>query len=152
MSNLLGYTYDNLSSFQTLYVLVALLNLIPYFDNKKKYFLILIFFGLIIDIAYANTFILNTCLFVVCYYISKSFHAFFPYNWLTLSISNTLCVFSYHIISFIFLNILRYDTYGFNFLIKILSHSIFMTVVYSNIIYICLLWIQKKIQVKTIKI
>lgn len=151
MSNYLGYTYLDLSMFSTLYILVTLLVLNPYFENKKKYLIILIIFGLIMDIVYANTFILNTCLFLIAYYISRSFHFFFPYNWLTMSISNLLCVFAYHIISFLFLSILNYDSYTFLTLLKILSHSILMTIIYTNIIYAFLVLLKQKFQLREVK-
>ena len=99
MSNYLGYTYNFISIFSTNYILIALLILIPHFENKKKYFYLLIVFGLIVDIVYTNTFIFNTSLFIVCYYTSKLFHSFFPYNWLTISVSNVLCVLFYRITS-----------------------------------------------------
>lgn len=150
-SNYLGYTYNTLSIFSTLYVLITILILNPYFENKKKYFAILIIFGLIIDATYTNTFILNTCLYIVCYYISKAFHFFFPYNWVTISISNILCVFTYHTISFLLLNILKYDAYTIQNLLKILSHSIIMTVVYSIIIYFIVSIINKKLGIKEVK-
>lgn len=151
MSNYLGYTFDSLSIFSTIYVLVALLVLNPFFENKKKYLIILIIFGLITDITYTNTFILNTCLFIIIYYFSKTFHFFFPYNWITMSISNLLSIFIYHIISFLFLNILRYDAYTFSSLLKVLSHSILMTIIYTNIIYTIILFINQKFQLKEVK-
>jgi hypothetical protein len=151
ISNYLGYNYNNLTLFYTIYVLIALLILNPYFENKKKYFTLLIVFGLITDIAYTNTFLLNTCLFIICYYLSKIFHFFFPYNWLTISLSNLLSISVYHIISYIFLTILRYDTYSLSALLKVLSHSILMTIIYSNIVYVVLILINKKFQIKEVK-
>lgn len=151
ISNYIGYTYSDLSIFSTIYVLVALLILNPYFENKKKYFILLIVFGLIIDITYTNTFILNIILFIICYYISKTFHSFFPYNCITISISNLLSIFSYHLITFVFLNLLKYDAYSFSVLFKILSHSILMTLIYSNIIYISITLIYKKFELKEVK-
>lgn len=151
MSNYLGYTYLDLSIFSTIYVLIALLILNPYFENKKKYFLILIIFGLVMDIVYTNTFILNVCLFIIVYYFSKSFHFFFPYNWITISVSNLLSIFLYHIISFLFLNILKYDVYTFSNLLKILSHSILMTIIYTNIIYTIVVFVKQKFQLKEVK-
>ena len=151
MSNYLGYTYLDLSIFSTMYVLIALLILNPYFENKKKYFLILIIFGLVMDIVYTNTFILNVCLFIIVYYFSKSFHFFFPYNWITISVSNLLSIFLYHIISFLFLNILKYDVYTFSNLLKILSHSILMTIIYTNIIYTIVVFVKQKFQLKEVK-
>lgn len=150
-SNYLGYTYGDLSIFFTIYILIALLIVNPYFENKKKYFIILIIFGLLTDIVYSNTFILNTCLFIVSYYLSKMFHFFFPYNWVTISISNLLCIFAYHIISFLFLIILRYDTYTISNLLKILGNSILMTIIYSNVIYTIIVFIVKKFELKEVK-
>ena len=151
VSNYLGYTYTNLSMFSTIYSLIDILIIAPYFENKKKYFILLIIFGLILDVAYTNTSILNTCLFILSYYVSKIFHSFFPYNWLTTSVSNILSIFSYHIISFVFLNILKYDTYSFLVLLKILSHSILMTIIYSNILYLVINFIFKKFELKEVK-
>lgn len=151
ISNYLGYICDSLSIFSTVYVLIALLVLNPYFENKKKYFVLLIIFGLIVDITYTDTFLFNTCLFAGIYYFSKFFHFFFPYNWITISISNLFSVFIYHIVSFLFLTILGYDNYTLFSLLKILSHSIFMTIVYSNIIYTIVALITEKFSLKEVK-
>ena len=151
MSNYLGYTYTDLSLFSTIYVLIALLIIKPYFENEKKYLAILIIFGIIVDIVYTNTFILNTCVFVVVYYFSKAFHFLFPYNLFTINISNLLSIFLYHIISFLILLILGYDNYTIGVLIKILSHSSIMTILYTSFVYICVQFIHEKFQLKEIK-
>lgn len=150
-SNYLGYTYANLSIFSTIYVLIALLILNPYFENKKKYFALLIIFSLIIDITYTHTFLFNVCLFIMCYYISKCFHFFFPYNLVTISVSNTLSIFAYHTISYVILTVLKYDAYNISILSKILSHSIFMTIIYSNILYVLITLIVNKFELKEVK-
>lgn len=150
-SNCLGYIYTNLSIFSTIYILVALLILNPYFENKKKYFVLLIIFGIIIDITYTHTFLFNVCLFIMCYYISKCFHFFFPYNSITISVSNTISIFAYHIVSFVILSILKYDVYNISNLTKILSHSILMTIIYGNILYVLITLIVKKFELKEVK-
>lgn len=151
VSNYIGYTYSDLSIFSTIYVLITLLVISPYFENKKKYLLLVIVFGIIVDIAYTNTLLLNTCLFIVAYLFSKVFHFFFPYNGLTLSISNILSIFIYHIISFIFLSILKYNDYTLSVLLKILTHSVLMTIIYTNIIYYTIKLINQKLPLKEVK-
>lgn len=151
ISTYTGYLYSNLTFFSTLYVLDAILILSPYFENKKKYFILLLIFGLIIDTTYTNTFILNTCLFIFCYFISKLFHSFFPYNWITVGVSNVISVFGYHFISFVYLNLLRYDIYSFRVLFQILSHSVLMTIIYSSLLYIIVNFIFKKFELKLVK-
>ena len=150
-SNYIGYIYSNLSIFSTIYVLVSLLILKPYFENKKKYILLLIIFGLLTDLLYTNTTIFNTTLFIVCYFISKTFHFIFPYNWLTVSVSNLICISFYHIITFIFLNILEYDVFSLSTLLKILQNSIIMTITFSIIIYLIINFIVKKYELKEVK-
>lgn len=151
MSRYLGYTYGDLSVFSTIYVLIALLILTPHFNNKKKYFILLLTFGFITDVVYADVFLLNTALFVVAYYVSKTFHFFFPYNWLTVSISNIICIFVYHIVSFLFLEVLSYDSYSLFYLLKIIGCSIFSTFLYSTIVYTILEFINNKFQLKEVR-
>ena len=151
VSNYLGYTYHNLSLFSTLYILIALLVVKPHFENEKKYLILLITFGFIMDIAYTNTFLLNTCLFIIVYYFSKFFHFFFPYNLFTINISNLLSLFLYHIISFLFLTILRYDNYTIQVLFNVLTHNIIMTIIYTTILYSIVQFIKEKFDLKDVK-
>lgn len=151
LSNYLGYTYLDLSWFSTIYLLIALLVLKPYFENEKKYLVLLTVFGLIMDIVYTNTFILNTCLFILAYYFTKAFHFFFPYNLFTVNISNLLAIFLYHIVSFLFLSVLQYDNYTIWVLLRVLSHSMLMTVLYTSVLYTIVHLIQQKLQLKEVK-
>lgn len=151
MTNYLGYTYETLSFLSTFYVLINLLVIRPYFENEKKYFLFVVIFGILIDIAYTNTFLLNTCLILIVYYFSKTFHFFFPYNFITLNISNLFALFLYHILTFLFLTVLKYDGYHLSMLIKILTHSVFMTILYTSFLYYLFSGIQKKFEFKEIK-
>lgn len=143
-SNYLGYIYTDLSLFSTIYVLITILVLNPYFENKKKYVIVLIIFGLIMDIVFTNTVLFNICLFLILYYFNKTFHFFLPYNFVTVNISSLCSVFLYHIITFGFLVLVKYDQYTISMLIKILSHSIIMTITYTSLIYgVCYLLYQK---------
>jgi len=151
ISNYLGYTYTGVSIFSTLYILINLLLLRPYFENEKKYILLLIIFGLIVDIVFTNTFIFNTCLFLIIYFFSKVFHSFFPYNAITLSVSNLLSIFIYHFLNFLTLTIIRYDSYTLSGLSTILSHSILMTIIYTCVLYYVLRLIRAKLQLRDVK-
>ena len=151
ISNYLGYTYECLSIFSTIYILLNLLILKPYFENEKKFFTLLIIFGIVIDIAYTNTFILNTCFFIIVYYFSKAFHSFFPYNFITINISNLLGVFLYHTLSFLFLWILKFDNYSIGMLLKILSHSVIMTLLYTSVVYFIIHFFYQKLGLKEVK-
>ena len=99
MSNFLGYILGNISIFSTIYVLITLMLIYPYFENKKKYFLVLVIFGWLVDVVYSNTFLLHISLFYVIYKFSNFFHFFFPYNLVTINVCSLLSVFIYHILS-----------------------------------------------------
>ena len=136
MSNCLGYHFQSLSIFLTVYPLIAILVLVPYFENHTKRYFFLFIVGLIIDVVYTHTFILNACLFIGIYFFSSFFHFYFPYNLLTINISNLLSIFIYHIFTFVFLFLMRYDNYSIMLLLKVLSHSIIMTIIYSSMVYL----------------
>ena len=151
VSNCLGYTFTNLSMFYTIYVLVNLGVILPYFDNKKKYFILLVIFGLIIDIAYTNTFVLNVFIFVVIYFFNKLFYSILPYNLFTVNISSVISIFIYHIISFVILLMVRYDSYSLSMLGIAISHSIIMTVIYASVMYLFIHFIYHKFGLKEVR-
>ncbi len=151
ISNYLGYHLNHLSWFTTIYPLINLLILVPYFENNTKKMVIILIVGLLMDMVYANTGFLNLFLFVVTYYFSKSFHFFFPYNLLTINVSNVLAILLYHFVTFLFLSLLRYDSYGFSVLLRVLSHSVVMTIIYSSVIYLLIDFIVKKFNLREVK-
>ncbi len=150
-SNILGFTSSNLSIFLTIYPLINLLILIPHFENSKKNILVVLIVGILVDIIYANTFLLNTSIFLIVYYITKLFHHFFPYNVYTINISSLIGIFLYHILNYIFLLIIRYDNYPLTMLGQILTHSIIMTIIYTTMLYLLIDWLKKKFELKEIR-
>jgi len=151
LSNFIGYTYQDVSIFSTIYVLVVLLLLYPHFENKDKYLLLLVIFGWLMDVVYSNTLLLNISLLYLVYKFSNLFYSFFPYNLITINVGNVLCIFIYHILSFILLSLLRYDSYSVVMLFRILGCNIIMTSLYTTIIYILINFIKKRIELKEVK-
>ena len=151
ISNFVGYTFMNLSFFYTVYVLICLGVILPYFDDKKKYFILLVIFGLIIDIAYTNTFILNVFIFIVVYFFNKMFYSILPYNLFTINISSVISIIIYHIISFLMLLMLGYDSYTISMLGISILHSIIMTIIYASGLYLIISFIYKKFELKEVR-
>ena len=148
VSNFIGV---NSSIFYTIYVLISLLIIYPHFENKKKYLILLFIFGLLMDLVYTNTTLLNVSLFFIIYYFSRMFHFFLPYNLLTINISNVLSVFIYNIITFLMLVILRVDSYSFISLIKLLGSSILMSIIFTSIVYWLVNYLKKRLDLKEVK-
>lgn len=151
VSNVFGYLSSDLTMMYTIYLLLTLLIIYPHFENKKKYFLLLVIFGVLMDIVYSNTLIFNICLFFVVYKLSKLFHFFFPYNYLTINISNLLGIYLYNIITYLFLILLDFDNYSVNILMDVLVNSTFMTIIYTTFICWLVSFIKQKFDLKEVK-
>ena len=65
MSNIFPSTLNNISYFTTIYIIISFVIIYPYFGNEKKYYLLIIMFGLLFDILYTGTFVFNLVLFLV---------------------------------------------------------------------------------------
>ena len=151
MSNLLGYTIDNISIFSTIYVLINIVVLQQYFDNDKKILLLIVIFGMLMDIVYSNTLIFTTSIFIIIFYLNKLLSSFLPYNAFTINVFSLLSVFIYHIISFAFLKVLQYETYGIMILLKVLSCNIIMTIIYTTLLHLIISSIYKKFNLKIVR-
>lgn len=150
-SNYIGYIYHDLSFLTTIYILVALLVVRPYFENEKKYLVMLVVVGFLMGITYTNAVFLNICLFLVVYYFTKFFHFYFPYNYLTINISALVGIFIYHIFSFLFLYMVGYDHYHVGILLEILFHSIPMTILYTTLVYFLVDTIYRRLGLREVK-
>ena len=151
ISTVFNYSLLNPSWFSTIYVLITLIILLPYFENKKKYIKLLIIFGLLIDIVYTNTFVLNTLNFMIIYFICQKINYILPHNILTINLLNIVAIMLYHILTFILLQLIRYDSYSIKSLLVIGTHSILMTVIYGSIMYFIIDGMLQKFGNKIIK-
>ena len=57
----------------------------------------------------------------------------------------------YHVITFIFLTVFKFDSYGFLTLLKIIMSNIIMTITYTTIVYYIVIFISKKFNLKVVK-
>lgn len=151
ISTHLNYSIMNPSIFSCVYLLITLIILIPYFDNQKKYLRLLIIFGLLMDIVYTNTFILNTIIFLIIYFICRAINYFLPHNIFTVNLLNVISMIIYHVLTFLILLTIGYDSYSLSSLVTIITHSLIMTVLYGSLMYFIISSLMSKFQVKEIK-
>ena len=64
MSNIFPSTLSNISYFSTIYIIISFVIIYPYFSKENKYYLLLIIFGVLFDVLYTGTFILNMVIFL----------------------------------------------------------------------------------------
>lgn len=151
LSNNLVFNFQDMSILYTFCPMLTLNILLPYFENKKKYIILLIITGLIIDITYTNTLILNTLIIFVIYIFNNFFTKTLPYNLLMINISNVISIIIYHTITYIVLTTISYEKYKFFLLFKAIFHSIIMTIILTSIIYIVIKKINKNLTIKEVR-
>lgn len=151
MSNIFPSTLSNVSIFSTIYIIISFVIIYPYFNNERKYYLLILIFGILFDILYTGTFIFNMVLFLVLGILVKILNNVFPENVFTTNIISFIVICSYHILSFIILSIVGSVNYDFMLLINIILGSILMTIIYTSISYYIMKFIYGKFNIKQIK-
>ena len=151
MSNIFSSTLNEISLFTTIYCVISFVIIYPYFDNNKKYYILLGIFGILFDILYTGTFIFNMVIFLIIGIIIKVLYNIFPENIFNTNVIGIICVSFYHIISYVILELVSGVSYDFMLLIYIIIHSILMTIIYSSISYFMMKFIYNKYNIKYIK-
>ena len=151
MSNFFNYTINGLSIFSTVYLVANIVVLNQYFDDDKKFLILIIIFGLLVDIVYTDTVLLNVFLFTIIFYINKKISSFLPYNVMMVNLFSIISIITYHLITFVFLKILSFDSFTIFTLVKIIGCNIIMTIMYTIILYLLIDKIYKRFDLKMIR-
>lgn len=136
ISNYMNVGIIEPSYFRTIFSVISLVIMLYFFEDNKKYFYILIVIGILFDIVYTNTFLLNIFLFYVIYFILSKIDNFLSDNLFMVCIKSYLAIFLYHTLSYLILMIAEYQYYSIKLLWDILLHSIISTVIYSVFSYL----------------
>lgn len=129
-------TISNLSYFNTIYSIISLVIIYSYFQNDKKYIIILVILGIIFDIVYTNTFLVNVVIFFIIYLIVKNLDYIIPDNLFTINVKSLISIYIYHILTYILLLLTNYNNCNLLVLGNILIRSTVMTIIYTSISYI----------------
>lgn len=151
-SNFFFFLPNNLSFFSATFLLINFVVLYSYFENDRKFLTLIIIFGLLFDITYSNTLLLNTCIFAFIFYINKLFNFFFPSNIFTVNIFSFISMIIYNVISFFILKLLQFDSYNYIIIIKVILSNILITILYTSIVYYIINYIYKKLNLKKIRV
>lgn len=151
MSNYVSINLVDPSIFRTIYSIIAIVVIYDYFKDDRKYLYIILILGILFDIVYTNTFILNIFIFIIIYFILKKLDYLLPNNILTINIKSLIVVYSYHIITYIILLLIHYNTYNMKILSNILIKSTIMTIIYTTLSYLIIKKIYSKFYDRKIK-
>ena len=120
MASVFPATLGNISYFTTIYTIIALVVIYPYFANEKKYYTLVIIFGALFDILYTSTLLLNVVFFLLIALVI-----------FTINVISIISIILYHLLAFIILNLETSQTYSLILLGNIITHSIIMTIIYT---------------------
>ena len=148
MASIFPATLGNISYFTTIYTIIAIVVIYPYFANEKKYYTLVIIFGALFDILYTSTLLLNVVFFLLIALVIKILNTNMSDNIFTI---NVISIILYHLLSFIILNLETSQTYSLILLGNIITHSIIMTIVYTSISYVIIKLIYNKLDMKQVK-
>jgi len=146
MSNIFPSTLSNISYFTTIYIIISFVIIYPYFDNDKKFFILIFIFGILFDILYTSTIFVNTFIFIIIGIVIKILYNILPGNVFMTNIISYVGIIIYHI-----LMITGYGDYSIILLFNIIIHSIFMTIIYTSISYFIMKFMYNKFDIKYIK-
>ena len=151
ISNFTNINIVDPSYFRTIYSVISLVISYHFFENDHKYLKVLIILGILFDIVYTNTFLLNIFIFIIIYLFIKKINIYIPNNILTINLKSLLSLTIYHTLSYLILLFAGYSNYTFNLLTLILLRSIVMTIIYTTISYLIIKKIYYKKYFKKIK-
>lgn len=143
----LNFSIETISIFKTIYTIISLVIIYNHFKNKTKYIITLILSGILFDIVYTNTFILNIVIFLIIYIIINYLDYLMPNNIFTINLKSIISINVYYILTYLIMLLSNYNTYPIKLLLKIMTHSILMTIIYTSISYLIL----KRINIKEIR-
>lgn len=151
MASIFPATLGSVSYFTTIYTIIALVVIYPYFANEKKYYILVVIFGALFDILYTSTLLINVVFFLLIAVIIKVLNTIMSDNIFTTNVISIISIIIYHLLSFVILNLETSQTYSLILLGKIITHSILMTIIYTTISYVIIKLIYNKLDMKQVK-
>lgn len=151
MSNIFASSLTDVSYFTTIYTVISFVVIYPYFYNKKKYYILLIIFGILFDALYTSTFIVNVFIFLWIGFVIYLLNNILSDNIFMINIISIIAIITYHLLSFIILSIAGYANYSFLLLGRIIVHSIIMTIIYTSLSYLVIKTLFNRFDIKEIK-
>lgn len=151
VSTLVPFTMNNLFLLTAFFAIVSLVVLYPYYNHNDKQFLLSCFIiGLLYDIVYTDTLLLNATLFLLVGLFIKLINQIFTNSILNVGIISFIVLIVYHLLTYLFLKIVGYGDINSIFLVHIILKSFLLNVGYSTILYFVLDRVSDKYKIKRI--
>lgn len=145
LTNFLPYLVNDLSYLTPLLTVVTIFLIYPFYLKKIKYYFITVFItGIIYDLFYTNLLFFNGVIFVLVGLISFFIHKNFETNYFKLLLYLLIIIISYELLNAIILYIYNIVPVTIDKVIYKIIHSIFINIIYGELLFIIIKKISKK--------
>ena len=134
LTNYLPYLVNNLSWFTPLFTLVSVFLVYPFFRKQQtKYLIICFVIGIFYDLFYTNLLFMNAILFLGVGFFSKYFWKNSYIGYIRMAVSIITIIIGYELLTVALLLIGNMVPVSIEKIIYVISHSLIMNVIYSEI-------------------
>lgn len=139
-----------LDSILTLYFKAPLLTLssiiliYPYIKDIKNYYIMCFILGLLYDITYTDTLLLNASMFLIFGYIIDKIYIFFTNNLLNINIISIIVIIIYRFLTYLILLFINYIRPNALLLLNSIFKSFIINLIYISLCYFILKKVIKK--------
>lgn len=142
---------NNIYLYKSFFSLISIIVIYPYFTYDKKQFIIITFIlGLLYDLVYTNTFMLNAIIFTVISLLTIELYKILRNNIINGIIICIIDLFLYNTIVYIILKIFNVRTIPISLFLSNLLFIILINILYFSITYVLIKRFQKQLKVKCI--
>lgn len=139
----------NSNLFVPLLSIMALIIIYPYFKNDGiRYLEYAFIYGLIYDLVYTDTLILNAIVFTFIGLIIIGINILVSNNFLNISFIAALVIISYRVLTYFVLVFTRYLTFDINALFKSITSSLLLNIIYILISFLITDRISRKFHIE----
>lgn len=134
--------------FIPLFSVVSLILIYPYFKrDSPRFYLMALGMGLMYDVIYTNTFILNMLVFLLIAYLVKAINNVLSNNPYMVTLMSLIIVTIYQFVTFMVLVITGYHTFNINKLFTGTIYALPLNIIYVFAIYLITDYLSKKYRI-----
>ena len=149
LSNYLYVSVSNNNIFIPMFTLLSFIITLPYFNNQSNNYLISCFiFGLIYDITFTNTLLLNAALFTLIGFVIILLDNGLSNNYFNSIIKMLIVIIIFDSLTYVILLMLDYIDYNILDLLLKIAKSLLLNFIYITVFYFCTNVIAKKLHIK----
>ncbi len=151
ISNYINYQTTNPSLLTPLFIVVAIPLIYPFFcRDNSKYLKLISIFGLIYDLGFTDTLILNMFIFLLLGCIVIFFNNILSNNPLNSLIVIIICLILYNFLNYGILYLINIHNYGLKYLLDIIKSTLIINILYGWLTYYILGFISDKLKIRRI--